>query len=44
MDPSTKFPVRVQAPLVDTPEIERIAQAIKDKYLNGVDEDQIYHP
>jgi DNA segregation ATPase FtsK/SpoIIIE-like protein len=44
MDPSTKFPVRVQAPLVDTPEIERIAQAIKDKYLNGVEEDQIYHP
>lgn len=33
MDPSTKRPIRIQAPFVDTPEIERVVQRLKHKYM-----------
>jgi DNA segregation ATPase FtsK/SpoIIIE-like protein len=44
MDPSTKRPIRIQAPFVDTPEIERVVQRLKHKYMEGLSEDDIYHP
>ena len=44
MDPGTKFPTRVQAPFIETQEIEKIVQSIKNKYLNGIEENHIYHP
>lgn len=44
IDPSTKRPIRIQAPFVDTPEIERVVQRLKNKYMWGLTEDDIYHP
>lgn len=44
MDPTTKHPIRIQAPFVDTPEIERIIQRLKNKYMNGISEEDVYHP
>lgn len=33
MDPSTKRPIRIQGAFVDTPEIERVVQRLKNKYM-----------
>lgn len=44
MDPSTKYPIRIQAPFVDTKEIEKVVQTLKNKYMWGLTEDDIYHP
>ncbi len=44
MDPKTKHPVRIQAPFVSTQEIERIVKTLKDKYMQGLSEDDIYNP
>lgn len=44
MDPSTKFPIRIQAPFVDTPEVERVVTQLRNKYMQNLTEDDIYHP
>lgn len=44
LDATTKFPIRIQAPFVDTPEIERIMSSLKEKYMTWLTEDDIYHP
>ncbi len=44
MDPSTKFPIRIQAPFVSTEEIEKVVQALKDKYMKWLTEEEIYNP
>jgi DNA segregation ATPase FtsK/SpoIIIE-like protein len=44
IDPSTKFPVRLQAPYVGTEEIEKIVMTLKNKYMEGLTEDDIYNP
>lgn len=44
IDTKTKYPVRMQSPFVDTPEIEKIMKALKSKYMNGLTEEDIYHP
>lgn len=44
IDTTTKFPVRMQSPFVDTPEIEKIIHALKEKYMQGLTEEDIYHP
>ena len=44
MDPTTKRPIRVQAPFVDTKEIERVVQRLKNKYMDGLTEEDVYHP
>lgn len=44
LDTTTKFPVRMQSPFVDTPEIEKIINAIRKKYMKGLTEEDIYHP
>ncbi|MFA5748414.1 MAG: FtsK/SpoIIIE domain-containing protein, partial [Candidatus Absconditabacterales bacterium] len=43
MDPSTKSPVRIQVPFVSTDEIEKIAQTLKNKYMGGLTEEDIYN-
>lgn len=42
--PEYKFPIRVQAPFISTWETEDLVTAIKKKYMDGVDENDIYHP
>ena len=44
MDPSTKFPIRVQAPFVSTEEIERVVSQLRNKYMQNLTEEDIYHP
>lgn len=44
MDPSTKSPIRIQAPFVSTEEIEKVALALKNKYMDGLTEEDIYNP
>lgn len=44
MDPKTKFPLRAQAPYVDTNEIDKVITALKKKYMNWLGEEDIYHP
>lgn len=44
MDPKTKFPIRIQAPFVSTEEIERVVQQLKNKYMQNLTEEDIYHP
>ena len=44
MDPSTKFPIRIQAPFVSTEEIERVVGQLKNKYMQNLTEEDIYHP
>lgn len=44
MDPSTKHPIRVQAPFVSTEEIEKVVQTLKNKYMWGLTEEDIYNP
>lgn len=44
IDPNNKFPVRIQAPFVSTAETEKVVEEIKAKYMNWIEENQIYHP
>ncbi|MBS8122049.1 DNA translocase FtsK [Candidatus Vampirococcus lugosii] len=44
MDTTTKFPMRIQAPFVDTDETENVVSSIKEKYMQGLKEEDIYHP
>lgn len=44
MDPTTKHPFRVQAPFVDTDEIDRVITSLKSNYMRWLSEDDIYHP
>jgi S-DNA-T family DNA segregation ATPase FtsK/SpoIIIE len=44
MDPSTKYPIRIQAPFVSTAEIEKVVNALKRKYMQGFTEEDIYNP
>ncbi len=44
MDTSTKFPIRLQAPFVDTDETEDVVSKIKEKYMKWLKEEEIYHP
>lgn len=44
MDPSTKFPIRVQSPFITTEEIEKVVAQLKNKYMKGLTEDDIYNP
>lgn len=39
-----KYPIRVQAPFIDTIETETLVRAIKEKYMEGISEKDIYHP
>ncbi|MBU0626010.1 hypothetical protein KKG31_05265 [Patescibacteria group bacterium] len=43
IDPSTKHPNRLQSPFVSTEEIEKVVQTLKEKYMDGLDEDDIYN-
>lgn len=43
-DPSTKSPVRIQAPFVSTEEIERVVQYLKNKYMQNLTEEDVYNP
>jgi S-DNA-T family DNA segregation ATPase FtsK/SpoIIIE len=36
--------LRVQAPFVDTDEIEKVITALKENYMKWLSEDDIYHP
>jgi DNA segregation ATPase FtsK/SpoIIIE-like protein len=33
MDPSTKFPIRIQAPFVSTEEIDAVVAQLRNKYM-----------
>ena len=44
MDPKTKFPIRIQAPFVSTEEIERVVSQLRNKYMQNLTEEDIYHP
>lgn len=44
MDPTTKFPVRIQAPFVDTDEIDAVITSLKENYMQWFNEEDIYHP
>jgi len=44
LDPTIKYPIRIQAPYVDTKEIERVVQTLKNKYMWWLTEDDIYDP
>ena len=44
MDPATKFPIRIQAPFVSTEEIERVVSQLRNKYMQNLTEEDIYHP
>lgn len=44
IDPSTKHPIRIQAPFVSTEEIEKVVQTLKNKYMWWLTEDDIYNP
>lgn len=42
VDPSSRYPIRIQAPFVDTPEIESVVTYIREKYMKWISEDDIY--
>ena len=42
-DPSTKSPIRIQAPFISTEEIEKIVMTLKTKYMGGLTEEDIYN-
>lgn len=44
IDPSTKHPIRIQAPFVSTEEIEKVVQTLKNKYMGWLTEEDIYNP
>ncbi|MCX6824401.1 MAG: DNA translocase FtsK [candidate division SR1 bacterium] len=43
MDPSTKSPIRIQAPFISTEEIEKVVETLKIKYMGGLTEEDIYN-
>ncbi len=43
MDPSTKSPIRIQAPFISTEEIEKVVMTLKNKYMGGLTEEDIYN-
>ncbi|MEI6773886.1 MAG: DNA translocase FtsK [bacterium] len=43
MDPSTKSPIRIQAPFISTEEIEKVVATLKNKYMGGLTEEDIYN-
>lgn len=43
MDPSTKYPIRIQSPFITTEEIENVVAYLKNKYMQGITEDDIYN-
>ncbi len=43
IDPSTKSPVRIQAPFISTEEIEKVVMTLKTKYMGGLTEEDIYN-
>jgi len=43
-DPTSKYPIRVQAPFISTGETEDVVRAINDKYMSNLTESDIYHP
>ncbi len=43
VDPSTKHPIRIQAPFVSTEEIEKVVQTLKNKYMGWLTEEDIYN-
>lgn len=42
MDPSNNIPIRMQGPLVTTEEIDAVVTAIKKKYMNGIESEDIF--
>lgn len=44
MDTTTKHPMRVQAPFVDTDEIEAVISSLKQSYMKWLTEEDVYHP
>lgn len=44
MDTTTKHPMRVQAPFVDTDEIEAVISSLKQSYMKWLSEEDVYHP
>lgn len=44
IDPKNKFPIRIQAPFIETSESEKIVDEIKNKYMNWIKEEDIYLP
>lgn len=44
MDPTSRYPIRVQAPFVDTPEIEEVVNKLKSKYMKDLAEEDVYDP
>lgn len=44
MDPRTKYPQRIQAPFVDTDEINHAVKYLQMKYMKGIKEEDMYHP
>jgi len=42
VSPSHKYPIRIQAPFISTDDIEDIISDLKEKYLKGLDEENIY--
>ncbi len=43
IDPSTKFPIRIQSPFISTEEIEKVVASLKDKYMKDLTEEDIYN-
>ena len=44
MDPSTKFPIRIQAPFVATEEIDAVVAQLRNKYMQWLTEEDVYNP
>ena len=44
VDPKNKFPIRIQAPFIETGESEKIVNEIKEKYMVWISEEDIYLP
>ena len=42
VSPSHKYPIRIQAPFISTDDIEDIISDLKEKYLKGLDKENIY--
>lgn len=44
IDPTSKFPMRIQSPFVSTNETVKTIESIKEKYMKWISEEEIYHP
>lgn len=44
IDPTTKSPLRIQAPFISGLETEKIVDELKAKYMQGITESDIYNP